>query len=84
MRPTTFPARSSSIHFWTSAIGSSFIGVGIAISTLGRKAVLSQPTALKRVKRLESGNHSCYATKIDPAELFLRMMAVICLSLDLR
>ncbi len=26
MRPTTFPARKASIHFWTSAIGSSFIG----------------------------------------------------------
>ena len=31
MRPTTFPARNSSIHFWTSAIGSSFIGVGLTL-----------------------------------------------------
>src|SRR3979411_1361324 len=27
IRPTTLPARSSSIHFWTSAIRSSLLGV---------------------------------------------------------
>ena len=31
MRPTTFPARSSSIHFWTSPIGSSLMGVGLIL-----------------------------------------------------
>ena len=48
MRPTTFPARSSSIHFWTSAIGSSFIGVGLILparaSAINSLASASVPT----------------------------------------
>ena len=48
IRPTTLPARSSSIHFWTSAIGSSFIGVGLILparaSAISSFASASVPT----------------------------------------
>lgn len=48
MRPTTLPARSSSIHFWTSPIGSSRIGVGLILparaSAISSWASASVPT----------------------------------------
>ena len=48
IRPTTLPARNSSIHFWTSAIGSSFIGVGLILparaSAINSLASASVPT----------------------------------------
>ena len=48
MRPTTLPARNSSIHFWTSPIGSSRIGVGLILparaSAISSCASASVPT----------------------------------------
>ena len=44
IRPTTLPARNSSIHFWTSAIGSSFIGVGLILPARA-SAINSLPSA---------------------------------------
>lgn len=48
MRPTTLPARNSSIHFWTSPIGSSRIGVGLILparaSAISSWASASVPT----------------------------------------
>lgn len=48
MRPTTLPARNSSIHFWTSPIGSSRIGVGLILparaSAISSLASASVPT----------------------------------------
>jgi len=57
MRPTTLPARSSSIHFWTSPMGSSRIGVGLILparaSAINSWASASVPTMKpSTVKRL--------------------------------
>jgi Lrp/AsnC family transcriptional regulator, leucine-responsive regulatory protein len=50
----------------------------IAISELGRRIGLSQPTTSERVKRLEDrGIITGYTVRVDPAALGLGMMAII-------